>query len=83
MACTQARISYNVTDSRYANYIEEFGNESWELDALDPRIINDLITKKVNSLTDIKKRKALIQQQESQREKLQAIADNFDDLEIE
>jgi len=72
-----------VTDSRYANYIEEFGNESWELDALDPRIINDLITKKVNSLTDIKKRKALIQQQESQREKLQAIADNFDDLETE
>jgi len=72
-----------VTDSRYAAYVEEFGDDSWELDALDPRTINELITKEANALTDTKKRRALIKEQESQREKLQTIADRYDYLEIE
>ena len=32
-----------VTDTRAKAYIAEFGNESWELDALEPRVIADLI----------------------------------------
>ncbi|GAI07386.1 unnamed protein product, partial [marine sediment metagenome] len=30
-----------TTDSRYANYRDEYGEDSWELDALDPRIITE------------------------------------------
>ncbi|NCU30405.1 hypothetical protein EOM57_01220 [Candidatus Saccharibacteria bacterium] len=43
-----------ITDSRCKAYIEEYGRESWELDALNPTIISDLITEHVDSLTDFK-----------------------------
>jgi hypothetical protein len=39
-----------VTDSRATAYIAEFGDSSWELDALEPRVIVDLIRKNVNKL---------------------------------
>ncbi len=32
-----------VTDSRYWNYSAKHGEDSWELDALDPRVIDELI----------------------------------------
>jgi hypothetical protein len=41
-----------TTDSRYAGYIAEFGEDSWELDALEPAVIADLIRKAVESLTE-------------------------------
>lgn len=31
------------TDARFEGYRDEFGDESWELDALDPDVISDLI----------------------------------------
>lgn len=40
------------TDSRFEKYREEFGDESWELDALDPQVIDKLITDEVASLRD-------------------------------
>ncbi len=36
------------TDSRAEEYIREHGYESWELDALEPAVINDLIEKHIN-----------------------------------
>lgn len=36
-----------ITDSRASKYIDQFGDESWELDALDPKVITDLIKKQV------------------------------------
>lgn len=41
-----------VTDSRAAKYRQEYGDESWELDALEPRLIDELITKAVLSHRD-------------------------------
>jgi hypothetical protein len=41
-----------VTDSRAAAYIEEFGDESWELDALDPTAISTLIREAVADIID-------------------------------
>jgi hypothetical protein len=32
-----------TTDARYEKYREEFGDDSWELDALEPRVMADLI----------------------------------------
>lgn len=71
-----------ITDSRCESYVAEYGEESWELDALDPRTINELVTKQINNLTVQSKRKVLVKEQEEQREKLQAIADQFDDLDV-
>lgn len=33
-----------ITDSRSTGYIAQFGDESWELDALEPQVLVDLIT---------------------------------------
>jgi hypothetical protein len=40
------------TDSRYAGYEKEFGDESWELDALRQSVIGKLITDKLDELID-------------------------------
>lgn len=41
-----------LTDSRAAGYIAEYGDLSWELDALDPKTIRDLISDAVMRVRD-------------------------------
>lgn len=40
------------TDARYAGYEERYGDESWELDALNPAVINQLIRSEIESMID-------------------------------
>ncbi len=42
-----------LTDSRAKEYIEKYGHTCWELDALEPKIIENLITSKVLEYTDL------------------------------
>jgi hypothetical protein len=39
-------------DTRYAAYAKQFGSSCWELDALDPTVIVDLIRTAIESLID-------------------------------
>lgn len=41
-----------VTDSRFEGYRREFGDESWELDALEPSVIDALIREHVDAYRD-------------------------------
>jgi hypothetical protein len=41
-----------MTDSRAGPYVARFGGSSWELDALDPRTIDQLIDVEIRSLVD-------------------------------
>lgn len=41
-----------VTDSRFNEYSSKFGNESWELDALEPRTLQELIEKRALTYRD-------------------------------
>jgi hypothetical protein len=41
-----------LSDSRAEQYIDRYGDESWELDALEPSVIVDLITDNLNDLLD-------------------------------
>jgi hypothetical protein len=41
-----------MTDSRFATYEHEYGDESWELDALEPRILNRLILDTIDQYLD-------------------------------
>lgn len=43
-----------ITDSRAKAYIAQYGNSSWELDALDPEYLAALIRRTVNQFTDEK-----------------------------
>lgn len=40
------------TDSRAAAYIAQFGRDSWELDAVEPRELDRLITRAIHSIRD-------------------------------
>lgn len=40
------------TDTRYQTYHENFGDESWELDALKPQVLSDLVSVNVNKYMD-------------------------------
>jgi len=66
-----------LTDSRCRAYIEEYGSESWELDALDPRTIAALIRDEVDKRTDNEARRILIEQEQSDRNELGYIANNW------
>lgn len=41
-----------LTDSRASSYVNEYGDESWELDALEPSVITALIQDAVSELRD-------------------------------
>lgn len=41
-----------MADSRAEDYVSKYGGESWELDALDPTVIQDLIESAVGRLRD-------------------------------
>lgn len=41
-----------MTDSRANDYVAKFGDESWELDALEPSVISDLISGTLQGLMD-------------------------------
>jgi hypothetical protein len=43
-----------TTDSRFDGYVRKFGDESWELDALKPQYLNDIVRERVTTLIDTK-----------------------------
>jgi len=68
------------TDSRAAKYIEEFGRESWEVDALRPEVLISLVEKAILEYLDVDMMNAIITKENREREKLGYVAKNFDAL---
>lgn len=68
------------TDKRYAKYAEEFGDESWELDALDPGVIDELITSKVLSYRDQLQWEIALEREETERMQLQQTKDRWNEV---
>ncbi len=59
-----------LTDSRAKVYIENFGYESWELDALNPAVLADLIEAQLNGLRDDALWDEAVEEEQAAREKL-------------
>lgn len=55
------------TDSRFKDYQKIHGDSSWELDALDPEVIDALITSEVNKLKNATKYKHMEAKEETER----------------
>jgi hypothetical protein len=70
-----------LTDSRCTAYIAEFGPESWELDALEPRVIAALIRDNVMRLANKKMFKLRLEERDHYREQLKAAAGQWDKIE--
>jgi hypothetical protein len=58
------------TDSKWAKYVQQFGTDSFELDALDPTFIADLIRDEVTSLIDTTAWDAALAAEEANRDTL-------------
>lgn len=70
-----------LTDARAKAYIEQFGNESWELDALDPPVIAQLIRDAVEPLIDQDLWDAAMDREKFQRAKLEAVSERWSAVE--
>lgn len=69
-----------LTDSRATGYIEEFGTECWELDALEPSVIASLIKENVEQYRDIDTYEEVIQRERTEKEQLDDLADYYGDI---
>jgi hypothetical protein len=69
------------TDARYRDYAAKFGASSWELDALNPKVLADLVERNVQALiTDKPAWNAKLAEQRETRELLAAAATHWDDV---
>ena len=66
-----------LSDSRAADYIAQYGDESWELDALDPAYLDNLISQAVEVHVDRDMYEDRIERQEEERERLEKVAEDF------
>ena len=68
-----------MTDSRCWKYIENFGYESWELDALEPKMLTNLITEQVTMYRDDEIYQAVCDREDREKEELQMLVDSYDE----
>ncbi len=66
-----------LTDSRATGYIKEYGYDCWELDALEPRVIEQLIIESVTNLTDIDLYEDMKDKEQAERQKLYNLIQEF------
>lgn len=66
-----------VTDSRYAAYRAKYGDSSWELDALEPRVLDELITRTIDDYVDEDLWEETRDQEREGRAELSAIQPNW------
>jgi hypothetical protein len=69
------------TDSRAASYIEQYGDSSWELDALDPPVIDALIAGELDRLIDADSWDRAKQGEETRKSMLAKASSNWNDVE--
>ena len=69
-----------LSDSRSKAYIQKFGRESWELDALQPDVLSALVRDEIENLIDTDVWAAAAAREMEQVEVLRKISDRFDDV---
>lgn len=66
-----------LTDSRSTDYVKKFGSDSWELDALEPSYIVNLVEEHIRYRIDFNEWNIINNHIDDTREKLIELADNF------
>lgn len=69
-----------LTDTRAGSYIAKYGNKSWELDALDPKHLSDLIASYIKLYRDDTIYKDIIEQETKYKLKLKHIEENWETI---
>lgn len=66
-----------ITDSRFEKYQEQHGDESWELDALDLRVIHELVESTVEEYRDEERFDIIAAEEKEKREFLAKASKNW------
>jgi len=66
-----------MTDSRIGGYLEEFGDQSWELDALEPRLLSALVADELSGLMDNEAWNARVSEEVEARGELSLVASRW------
>jgi len=72
-----------ITDPRAKKYIAEFGATSWELDALSPRDLNELLDSQIQALMDIEKYNHWCRLEEHEKQELVRLSNEIEVDEID
>jgi hypothetical protein len=67
-----------LTDCRVQKYIATYGRESWELDAINPRVISNLVRTNILKYLDMDTFEEMQAKQAAARSELSLISDNYD-----
>lgn len=67
------------TDARFRAYREEYGDSSWELDAVEPRTLAALVTEAVEGLRDEKLWDAAVEREHKMKMDLQGFVEEYRD----
>lgn len=69
-----------MTDSRSTGYVKEFGSSCWELDALEPKMMQKLVKDAILEYRDRDIYQATIEQEVEYKNTLQRVAANWENL---
>lgn len=68
------------SDSRFGEYTSRFGDQSWELDALEPRVIDELIRSNVRRLIDDRRWERAVEAQDRNKDLLARVSSRWDEV---
>lgn len=66
-----------LTDSRVNSYIKRFGRSSWELDAIEPAALAELVRTAVNELIDPDEWRKAVDREDDMKAELQEFAEGY------
>lgn len=66
-----------ITDSRAKSYISQFGKSSWELDALEPSVLSDVVEQAILNYLNTSLWQKIDEGQKKTQQKIKAFAKNF------
>lgn len=69
-----------LTDSRANGYIEKYGYNSWELDALEPRVITGLITTEIEKYLDKERYNEILEKVAEEKSVMLNITNDWEDI---
>ena len=71
-----------ITDSRAKEYIKRFGQTSWELDALDPSVLESKIKREIDKYIDKDVWDAVAEEEKEKKDMLERIYQNWDEIRL-
>lgn len=69
-----------ITDSRARSYIDIYGDDSWELDALEPDALVELVENAIDGIRDEDEWNLKVDEEKEQLATLRGVSENFEEI---